>query len=275
VRTRAMSTVSCAPLPDTTRLTRLARVARLAVLLLQMWLGARLATARLGEPQRARLMQHWARRFLRILGAEVVVRGMPPRRDEPMLLAANHVSWLDTYAIHTVAAARFVAKSEVATWPIIGTIAARFGTVFIRRRSCRAAARTVGVLAQLLCQGRSVAVFPEATTSDGRALLPFYPAMFQSAVLTGARVHPVAIRYRAADGAPTDLANFVGDMTVLDSLRNILSAPRLTVELTFCPPIDPNGMTRRELAAFSRGAIAAALGMQHATPEDRGLPRAA
>jgi 1-acyl-sn-glycerol-3-phosphate acyltransferase len=270
-----MSTVSFAPLPDTAWPARIARVARLAGLLVQMWLAARLAAPHVGEWRRARLVQHWSRRVLRALGVEVVVRGTPPRRDEPTLLVANHVSWLDSYAVHTVAAAHFVAKSEVASWPIIGTIAARFGTVFMRRGSCRAAARTVGALAQLLCQGRSVAAFPEATTSDGGGLLPFYPAMFQSAVLTGARVHPVAIRYRDASGARTELANFVGQTSVLDSLRNILSARRLLVELTFCPPIDPNRLTRRELAAFSRGAIAAALGLDTATPEDRPLPKAA
>ncbi|MDX2167535.1 MAG: lysophospholipid acyltransferase family protein [Deltaproteobacteria bacterium] len=275
MRIRAMSTVYSAPRPETALPAQVGRVARLFALLLQMWLAARLAAPQLGEAQRARLMRYWARRFLRTLGVEVQVRGTPPRRDEPTLMVANHVSWLDTYAVHTVEAARFVAKSEVATWPIIGIIAQRFGTVFIQRRSCRAAARTVGALAQLLCQGRSVAVFPEATTSDGRGLLPFYPAMFQSAVLTGARVQPVAMRYRDDNGAPTELANFVGEMSVLDSLRNILAAPRLMVEVVFCAPIDPNGMTRRELAAASRGAIAVALGVELAAPEDRPLPRAA
>jgi len=263
-----MSTVSCAPRPEpgTVIPARLLRAARLLALLARMWLGAHLAAPRLSESQRARLMRRWARRFLATLRVEVRVRGAVPRASEATLLVANHVSWLDTYAVHSLDAARFVAKSEIAAWPVVGAIARAFGTVFIRRGSCRAAARTVGAVAELLCRGRSVAVFPEATTSDGQGVLPFFPAMFQAAVLTGARVQPVAIRYRDAAGAPSAAANFVGEMSVLDSLRTILAAPRLQVELIFCPPLDPAGRSRRELAAAARAAIAAALGFAEAQP---------
>ena len=224
-----------------------------------MWVGARLLAPRLRPAARARLMGYWADDLLRALAIDVRQHGAPVA--DATLLVANHVSWLDTYAIHTSVAARFVAKSEVGTWPVIGTIARRFGTIFIRRGCIRSAARTVGALSEALCHGESVAAFPEATTSEGRELLPFFSAMFQAAVLTGARVQPVALRYRDGVGRCTTAAAYVGEMSILDSLRLLVREPRLTVEVVFCPPIDPYGLSRRELAARSREAIAGALGL--------------
>jgi 1-acyl-sn-glycerol-3-phosphate acyltransferase len=250
---------------------RLRRLTALLVLRCRLWLAAVTRAARLSAAGRRALAGCWARRLLVLLRIEVRLSGSVPPADEPLLLVANHVSWLDSYALNAVNGARFVAKSEVAAWPVIGTIAARFGTVFIKRGCYRAAARTVGVLAELLASGHPVAVFPEATTSDGQGLRSFYPAMFQAAVRRGAWVQPVAICYRDAAGAPTDAAAYVGDMSIADSLRRLLREPRLIVEITFCPPLDPYARTRRELAAEARESIAAALGLA----EDRPLQRAA
>ncbi|MGH7787478.1 MAG: lysophospholipid acyltransferase family protein [Candidatus Binatia bacterium] len=266
-----MSNACCAA-PDALPIRRrLRRLTALLLLLGRMWLAAVTRAARLDAARRRALAGRWARRLLALLRIEVRVSGSVPPVDEPLLLVANHVSWLDSYALNAVNGARFVAKSEVAAWPVIGTIAARFGTVFIKRGCYRAAARTVGVLAEALGGGHPMAVFPEATTSDGRGLRPFYPALFQAAVRSGAWVQPVAICYRDAAGAPTDAAAYVGDMSIADSLRRLLREPRLIVELTFCPPIDSDARTRRELAAEAREHIAAALGLV----EDRPLQRAA
>jgi 1-acyl-sn-glycerol-3-phosphate acyltransferase len=270
-----MWTVSSAPPERGTSLpTRLLRGARLFAQLLRMWAGAHALVPNLRPEARARLTRRWAAQFLRALAVEVRVQGAPAA--EATLLVANHISWLDTYAIHTVDAPRFVAKSEVAGWPVIGVIAQRFGSIFIKRGCFRSAARTVGALAAALCRGECVAAFPEATTSDGRGLLPFHPAMFQAAVLTGARVQPVALRYRDAEGRPSAAAPFVGDLTVADSLRLLLGEPRLRVDVIFCPPIDPYGSSRRELAARSRAAIADALGVAiEAESDPRPFRRAA
>jgi 1-acyl-sn-glycerol-3-phosphate acyltransferase len=213
--------------------------------------------------------------MLQALQVEVRACGHLPAPDAALLVVANHVSWLDSYAINTVSTARFVAKSEVGGWPIIGTIAARFGTVFLKRGCPRAAARAVARLVEALCAGQPVAAFPEGTTSDGRGLLRFYPAMFQAAVQSGARVQPVAIRYRRADGTPSRAAAFVGDMAVLDSVRQLLREPRLIAELIFCAPLDTEGRTRRQLADLSHGAIAAALASGGDVAQSTPLRRAA
>src|SRR5262245_59324293 len=233
------------------RLARGARFAGLLFVLLRLWLAALFLAPRLTTAQRWHAVRRWAHRLLRALRVEVRARGQIPAPDAPLLVVANHTSWLDTYALNTISVARFVAKSAVRGWPVVGTVAARFGTFFLRRGCPRAAARTVAALTQALHAAEPVGAFPEGTTSYGRSVLRFYPAMFQAAVQSGARVQPVAIRYRAADGTPTEAAAYVGDMTVLDSLRRLLREPRLTAELIFCAPLDSTGRTRRELAALA------------------------
>lgn len=257
----------CSALPErhTGWAVRAIRVVRLTAHVLRMWGAAYVLAARCSPPARARLVRRWSRALLRTLAVEVRVHGTPPA-GEAALWVANHVSWLDSYAINAIESARFVAKSEVAGWPVIGVVARAFGTIFIVRGSFRSAARTVGHLASALCRGESVAAFPEATTSDGRGVLPFFPAMFQAAVLTGARVQPVALRYRDAAGRPTDAAAYVGDMSVADSLRLLLRNQRLCVEVHLCAPIDPHGLDRGELAARARQSIATALGLEVARP---------
>ena len=219
-------------------------------------------------------MRRWARRLLRgARASRCALHGTPAA--EAALLVANHVSWLDTYAIHTVDAARFVAKSEVAAWPVIGAIAARFGTIFIKRGCFRSAARTVGALAEALCRGR---IGGRLSRGDDqrrpRRCCRFYPAMFQAAVLhRGARAAGGPALSRPPTARRSRRAPFVGDMSVADSLRLLLREPRLTVEVIFCAPIDPYGLSRRELARAARAAIAAALGLARRRSPIRRPPR--
>jgi 1-acyl-sn-glycerol-3-phosphate acyltransferase len=244
---------------------RAARVAHLLAVLLALYLAARFGPP-LSAANRSAFARRWAHRLLRTLRVDVRARGHLPAFDAPLLLVANHVSWLDCYALNTLSAARFVAKSEVRGWPLVGEIATRFGTFFLRRGCYRAAARAVAALAEALCAAEPVAVFPEGTTTHGETVLRFYPAMFQAAVLSGARVQPVAIRYRAADGQATPAAAYVGDMSVLTSVRQLVREPLLTAELIFCAPLESTDLTRKELAAAARAAILTAL--QHG-----GLPQ--
>ena len=260
---------------ETTRLTRGIRLLRILAVVLRLYLVARIIAARRSPAARSRLIEPCARRLLRAIALEVRPRGHIPAPGAPLLLVANHISWLDTYALNTVSAARFVAKSEVYGWPIVGTIAAQFGTFFLERGRYRAAARTVAALADALRAAQPVAVFPEGTTSYGECVRHFYPAMFQAAVLSGARVQPVAIRYRDADGAPTEAAAYVGDMSLLESLRVLLRQPRLVADLVFCAPLDATHRTRKQLAIEARSAIVTALGLTQGAEQPSPQRRAA
>src|SRR5207342_3377123 len=101
------------------------------------------------------------------------VRGNMPTRG-PMMLVANHISWLDILVLHASRHCRFVSKSDVAHWPLIGRLATAAGTMYIERESRRDALRIVHHMTEALASGDILAVFPEGTTSDGVTLLPFH-----------------------------------------------------------------------------------------------------
>ena len=227
--------------------------------LLVLWTAARFVAPRLGSERRLRLSSRLARRTLGTLGVEATWSGDTRFRGEPMLVVANHVSWLDVYLLNAAGPMRFVAKSETRTWPVVGTIADRFGSMFIVRGSCRDAARVKARVADALRAGESVAVFPEATTTEGHAVKPFHGAMFQAAIDAGVRVQPVAIRYPGLDGQPNPAAAFVGDMTFVTSLLNVVREPVLRAELRFGAPLPVVGRSRRELAAAAHAIIVDAL----------------
>src|SRR5262245_7106230 len=128
------------------------------------WSGATMVAPRLTPRERGRLAMRFARRTLRSLGVRVTVRGTALPADEPALIVANHVSWLDVYILNTLVDARFVAKSEVAAWPVVGGITRGFDAIFIVRDSARDAARVKTAVAAALRAGDRVVVFPEATT---------------------------------------------------------------------------------------------------------------
>jgi 1-acyl-sn-glycerol-3-phosphate acyltransferase len=225
----------------------------------RMWLLARVLGPRLDKPALRSLVQRLSRETLALLRVEIEVHGVPPAEAMPVLVAANHVSWLDVWAINALSPARFVAKAEVAHWPVAGTITRGFGSVFIRRGCPRDAWRVKNRLAEHLRHGEHVAGFPEGTTTDGSGVGPFHPAIFQAAVDAGAEVPPVAIRYRAPDGSPCPESPFVGDMTFLESLAKILGAKRISAEVTFLPRLEAGGRSRKYLAAAARAAIAQVL----------------
>jgi 1-acyl-sn-glycerol-3-phosphate acyltransferase len=223
-------------------------------------LGAASVVRRLEPTGRRARVREYSRGVLEALGARVVVSGEPLGETVSVLVAANHMSWLDVFVVASISAAPFVAKAEVLGWPIVPRIAAVFDTLFIERRSLRDTARAKREVADRLRAGSAVTVFPESTTSDGLVLGRFYPALFQAAVDAAAWVQPAAIRYRDAGGAPTDAPAFVGEMTIVDSLRRILAERQIAAELTFCEPIRTTGRSRRELATAAHAAIATTLG---------------
>ena len=204
------------------------------------------------------------------LNVRVVLSGVPVRGGG-VLLVSNHVSWLDICVLATVERTRFVAKSEVAAWPIVGPVAARVGTFFIVRGSFRDAKRVKDAIAAALGAGGRVAAFPEGTTTDGSRVGRFYPALFQAALDAGAVVQPVAVRYVDEDGRRVDDAAFIDEMSFGQSLWQISRRSLIRAELTFGSPLA--GSTRRELAteacAFVRQALGLGDGRRESLPRGR------
>ena len=248
-----------------THLRSLRRIAAMLLHFVAVWLTAVLLATRTERLRRQSIAREFAAQTLRLLGVRVRVRGAIPQ-GTPVLVVANHVSWLDVYAINCLLRARFVAKHEVRSWPLVGTMVTAFGALFIRRGSPRDAARVRDQITDALRHGERVVVFPEGTTTDGTTLRRFYPALFQSAVDAGGVVQPVAIRYLDDHGEPCTASPFIDDMTFLASLRRIAAAPRITVELHFGPSRPALGQTRRALAADCHAWIAGRLGVPLGTP---------
>ncbi len=206
---------------------------------------------------RARRVQWWSAKMLRLLGIGLVAQGTP--RPGAKLLVANHVSWLDIAAINAVAPARFVSKAEVRHWPLFGWLAGATGTLYIERERPRDALRVVHQMAAALQAGDTLAVFPEGTTSDGHALLPFHANLLQAAVATGTPVQAVALRFADAERAISPAAEFIGETTLAQSLWRVACAQGLSVRVCFLTASSVAHADRRRLAQTLRSQIEAEL----------------
>lgn len=245
-----------------------ARLLRLLVHLLRGAWELRWRFQHMPLAQRHRRVQDWSARTLAMLGVELVMQGHFPSADEPMLVVANHVSWLDIAALHAVLPqARFVAKSEVGAWPLVGGLCRGVRTLFIERDRKRDAMRVVNDITTALCQGDTVALFPEGTTGDGHALLPFHANLLQAASASGRPVLPVALRFSDPEHAVSPVVAYVGATTLLQSLGQVLRAPRLRATVMACAPLDSRGQDRRDLAQRCQSAIAARLQSLGARPD--------
>lgn len=205
---------------------------------------------------RQRMRQRWSHRLLRLLGVELVSQGAP--LEPGSLLVANHISWLDIFVVNAIVPAAFVSKSEVRDWPLIGWLAARNDTVFLRRGS-RGHARIVNAeIAALLEADHSVAVFPEGTTSDGTQVLHFHAALLQPAIECRRPIQPLSLRYEGSDGRISIAPAYIGDMSLGQSILAIIAAPRLIARVEIFAPIPTDaGQHRREVANDARDAVIA------------------
>ena len=212
---------------------------------------------RLDAPRRMRHVRAWSARLLALLDIECEVEGAA--HPGPVMLVANHVSWLDIVAINALHPARFVSKADVRRWPLLGWLVASGGTLFIERERKRDALRVVHQVAAALAQGDVVALFPEGTTSEGHGVLPFHANLLQAAVSAGAPIQPVALRYSDARAAVSPAAMYVGDTSLAASLWRILFAERLRVRVALLAP-HHGPDERRAATERARAHIARALG---------------
>ena len=193
-------------------------------------------------------VQAWSVQLLAHAGVRLRIVGKPPVAG-PVLLVANHISWLDIPVMHAARHCRFVSKSDVQGWPLIGTLATAAGTLYIERTSRRDALRMVRHMQEALARGEVLAVFPEGTTSDGRTLLPFHANLIEAAVAADAPVVPVGLRFTdAASGATSFAPSYTGDETLLGSIWRTLGAPTIEAVVHYGPPEVARGRDRRAWA---------------------------
>ena len=208
--------------------------------------------------QRAAHIATWSRGLLRLLNVTVRIEGQPVQKG-PMLVVVNHISWLDILVMLAAQPVRFVSKSEVKHWPLIGWLATNAGTLYIERDKRRDALRVVHQIAESLRAGQLIAVFPEGTTTDGKSLLPFHANLLQAAISAESPVQPVALRFLEADGSLSMSPVYIDDDTLLSSVWRMLCADPVTASLDFLPSVPTNGLDRRVLAAELQEMISAKL----------------
>ena len=243
-----------APLP-----LRLLRIVRLAA-----HLGAGLFTVtvrfpRWNERRRNIAIRRWSRRLLQLVNLRLHLEGRPVSWPTNCLLVLNHVSWLDIFLVDALRPARFVAKSDIAGWPLVGTLVTRAGTLYIDRGSRKAARETNALIARAMQAGALVACFPEGTTSYGASVGRFHGALFQPAIDAGATVVPVLLRYTDRQGRSTQDCCYVGEDSLLASVWRIVSARAHSAELRFLAPMDAAGHDRRGLAQEAHAALSMSL----------------
>jgi 1-acyl-sn-glycerol-3-phosphate acyltransferase len=250
------------------RLVRAARAAQLGLhvvyalgLVLLVLIPARLAGRARARRIRDRLVRHWCVGLTRRLGLQIVIEGTPAPGQ--VLRVANHVSWLDIVALNAVAPSLFVAKAEVAGWPLIGWMAGWLGTLFLRRGDLHSSQRLIEAMGWQLRRGEALTLFPEGTTGDGESLGKFHARLYQPALLTRAPVQPVAIAYPhpRGDQSTHPLAPFLGEQTLTAHLWALLGERDMAVRISFLPVLSSAETNRQHLAGRSRGAIALRLGL--------------
>lgn len=217
---------------------------------------------RLERDDKLRHIQRWAGKVLLILEIEVQCDGPSPA-TRARLVVANHLSWLDVLVIQSLLPGVFVAKTEVRHWPLFGWMAQTCATIFVERSSRKSARTMIDDTLTAFQQGYSVIAFPEGTSSDGSDLGVFHANIFEGAIKARTHVQPVTLRYLdAGTGLPTDAALFIGDMTLLASLRKVMASSPIKTRVHLGECIPSNGHSRRSLANQSHQIIRAQLTSQ-------------
>ena len=173
-------------------------------------------------PARQEYMRRWALNILGILGVTLERQGVP-LADQRCLRVSNHVSWLDILVLYACSPCRFIAKSEVEGYPLIGRMARNAGTLFLKRSSIKDAIRMSREISEALLQGDCVAFFPEGTTDNGAGLLPLHASLFEGAIAAQCPVQAVALRYHTSQSLrPSRDAVYAGPDSMLGTLWRII-----------------------------------------------------
>jgi 1-acyl-sn-glycerol-3-phosphate acyltransferase len=180
--------------------------------------------------------------------------------ERPLMVVSNHLSYLDLFALGSVIPAAFTPKTEIRSWPFIGLMCRMSGCLFIDRRTSRTL-ENKKVLQEALAAGDVISLFPESTTSDGTAMLPFKSSFFGLTQEAGLYVQPISVVYthlnsRPMDAAARPLVYWYGDMYFFPHMVKFLQQRSLDVTLLFHSPIAPKSFdSRKALAAHCREVV--------------------
>lgn len=243
-------------------ITRLRIAAILIVITLVTLVLAPLQIAALafGWPIRHRLPRCWHCIACRLMGLKIRCEGQVESK-RPLMIVANHASWLDMLVLGSLAEVVYIAKSEVETWPVFSLLAKLQATIFVARQDRRQTGKQVNEIAERLSGGEIVVLFPEGTTSDGNRLLPIKSSLFGAAAsaIPSAPdgivyIQPVAIAYTRLHGLAMGhfhrpVAAWPGDTELVPHLATVMTIGALDAEVTFCPSVAFSRQSNRKLVS--------------------------
>ncbi len=202
---------------------------------------------------------------MKLLGIRCTFKG--ELAPGPSLVVANHCSYIDVLLLSRMGEMFFTPKSEVRGWPLIGPLISRFNVLYVDRKPGRTKEIQTNLMG-LIDSGGRICVFPEATTNDGRAMLPFKSSLFSIAEQwTGGHplpVQPITVNYLRVNGQPMNAQNWpkvawYGEIDILRHLLGLFSLRSVEAELTIHPPIQlQEGETRKALCQRAQAAVLSA-----------------
>ncbi len=182
---------------------------------------------------RANMLRFWGRVAAPIMGLRITVEGTPPQM--PFCLVANHLSYVDVLLMQFTTGGILLSKAEVASWPIVGALSARIGTLFIDRTMRRDVVRVNQLIENTLAAGDGIIFFPEGTTGDGKSVRRFNSSLLNYPAQTSYPVHYAAISYSSKHVDPADRICWWADMTFFDHFWKLLQIPSFEATIVFGP----------------------------------------
>lgn len=191
---------------------------------------------------------HWYKQGCDIVGLKVIVNGEPA--PGPVLMVANHVSWLDILLLASVANPRFLSKAEIRKWPLIGWAGQQIDTLFIQRGERSASEAASAGIAEGLQNDNRILIFPEGTTTEGKVVGRLHARLFGAAINTGSPVQPIVIHYTDENSVShtSERIHFVGNQNLIRNVWLLLGCKNATAFVYCLPPVDSSGLTRKVLA---------------------------
>lgn len=207
------------------------------------------------------MISWWSGTLLRVFGFRIRSFGTP--LPGAVMYVANHLSWLDIELMHSQRAIGFVAKSEIAGWPLVGWLATRAGTIYHRRGNSDSMSAVLERVVERLRLGEPVGIFPEGGTGTGERVRTFHARVFQAALDANVPVQPVALRY-GRNGRQDPAMPFAPKESFFANVLRILGNPSMDAEVHFLELVEATPDARRRMAEESRARIANALGLGEA-----------
>jgi len=204
------------------------------------------------------IVKYWLWALRKILNVRITVDGVVSHK--PVFFVSNHISWTDIIILGSLSPLTFLSRSDVADWPLIGRLSRMSGTLFIDRETKSAIVQVQQQLKDTLEKNKSVLIFPEGGTSDGKQVKPFKSPLYQAAVDSNCEIQSIALEYEHPEGYETSPIPYIDDDVFFSHMLGILKQKEINVKVSYTHIIsDTENYHRKELATITHQTVRAVL----------------